>query len=238
MFPVATTGNGVDAEDPWMNPPAAAPDDDPANEATTVLFPPNVGVNWLVQLEAEADTGDRLQVPPPENDPPPDWPNVTVPVGAIVVPAPTSVTVAVHVVGEPATTVPGAHDTEVVVARLRIDTVVLPDAGALSTLPGYAAVTVYVSCEDAVNVDVQELTPVLTGLRVQAVKDPVPSPAADRLTEPTGVTCEPPGEPSVTVTVHAVEPFHGNGVGVQVTAAVVGAMRNVITACPAKPVRP
>jgi hypothetical protein len=73
----------------------------------------------LTEHVADAVVPASVQVPPGVN--------VTVPVGVEVVPAAVSVTVAVHEVACPITTVAGEHATVVVVVRRLTVTVVLPE---------------------------------------------------------------------------------------------------------------
>lgn len=81
----------------------------------------------------DAPDGEPNEHDPGANEPPPDCPKVTVPDGATFVPSNTSVTVAVHVDGVPATTDPGEHDTDVEVNRERIRFDTEPDADPACT---------------------------------------------------------------------------------------------------------
>lgn len=89
----------------------------PLYVADTDSVPAVVGV---MTTEHEAD------VPVPASVQTPPGVKVTVPVGVDAVPTSVSVTVALHVVGWPTTTVAGLHETDVVVARLLTVTEVLP----------------------------------------------------------------------------------------------------------------
>jgi len=89
--------------------------------------PETVGV-VLTEQVAAAPVPANVHVPPGVN--------VTVPVGVDAVPAAVSVTLAVHDVACPITTVLGVHATVVVVVRRLTVTVVLPE------LPLWAGVAV------------------------------------------------------------------------------------------------
>jgi hypothetical protein len=84
-------------------------------------------VKLTVQLDAEELCGASEQVPPDPKDPPdPLDVKLAVPLGALVVPGPVSVTVAVQELGCPTVTLAGEQLTAVAVGRFPTLTVSFP----------------------------------------------------------------------------------------------------------------
>jgi len=165
---------------------------------------------------AEAVVPARVQV---VNEPvTPVSESATVPVGVLVVPEETSVTVTLHV--EPTLITTGVVQVTVVVVARGLTTILVVPLLAWNwfVTPGYEAVTAAVPDVDAVKVEVQVAEAVVPA-RVHVVNVPV-TPVSLRLTVPVGVVA-PVAELSVTVTLQGEPWLMTTGV-VQDTVVEVG----------------
>lgn len=185
-----------------------------------VPVPAAVGV-YVTEQDALAPLPDKVQAPPPLNVPALSEVKVTVPLGVVFVPAAVSVTVAVHVVELPTSTVPGEQETLVEVERLVTLTVVLPADPLCVLSPPYVAVMVCVPLPTALGVYVTEQEDELPEpLSVQGLPLNVPALSEAKLTVPVGVDAVPAAV-SLTVAVQVVLAPTGTLVGVQLTLVEV-----------------